>query len=194
MSYHLKFRIYFMEYDPSRHAQLYRWHWPIAMGSGEYDVPKCAPGTPVSQCVHEIRAEARLADLVSSDCNPRSGLNALSPACKKGSVGFKPTFLGGHCHAPTCLSMELWNKDTGELICRNVPTWGTRRANATGLHRFDEMGYLALPPCLWSDTHPGLPNPPLLKWDTVLYSVKRTNSTYGHTGEMSRWQGHGLLV
>jgi hypothetical protein len=25
-----------------------------------------------------------------------------------------------HCHAPACISGELWNADTGELICRNT--------------------------------------------------------------------------
>ena len=23
-----------------------------------------------------------------------------------------------HCHAPTCLKMEMWNNDTGKLLCR----------------------------------------------------------------------------
>ena len=26
-----------------------------------------------------------------------------------------------HCHAPTCLKVELWNNDTGELLCRQEP-------------------------------------------------------------------------
>lgn len=56
-------------------------------------------------------------------------------------------------------------------------------------------GYLSLPPCIWSeDPKSGLPSPPLLRWDTNLTAVKRCNSTYGHTGEMARWQGHGILV
>ena len=96
--------------------------------------------------------------------------------------------------APTCLSMELFNEDTGELICRNVPTYGTLRANATGERRFEEEGYLALPPCVWGSAEQGLPEPPLLRWDANLTAIKRCNSTYGHTGEMARWQGHGIIV
>ena len=96
--------------------------------------------------------------------------------------------------APTCLSMELFNEDTGESICRNVPTYGTLRANATGERRFEEEGYLALPPCVWGSTEQGLPEPPLLRWDANLTAIKRCNSTYGHTGEMARWQGHGIIV
>ena len=40
----------------------------------------------------------------------------------------------------------------------------------------------------------GLVEPPLLLWSTNLTAVKTANSTYGHTGEMARWQGHGIIV
>lgn len=90
--------------------------------------------------------------------------------------------------------MELFNADTGESICRNVPTYGTLTEGATGVRRFDEKGYLALPPCVWGDTAQGLRSPPLLTWDTNLTAIKVCNSTYGHTGEMARWQGHGIIV
>ena len=45
--------MWWQEYKPQWHKQLYRWHWQTAMGAGEYDVPKCAPGTPPEKCVHE---------------------------------------------------------------------------------------------------------------------------------------------
>lgn len=101
LAYHMKMRVYYQPYDPARHQQLYRWHWQTAMGSGEYDVPKCAAGTPPDQCVHKITANIRVSDFANGACDPRSGLNVLTPACKNGSIGFKPIFLGGHCHAPT---------------------------------------------------------------------------------------------
>ena len=192
-------RFYFQDYNPAKHQQLYRWHWQTAMGSGEYDVIRAKEGTPPSQAIHTIMAKIQVKDFASGACNYRSGLNSLTPACKPGSVGFKPIFLGGHCHAPTCISMELFNADTGESICRQVPTYGTLRAGANGTadpnRRFEEAGYLALPPCLWSDdSSSGLPAPPLLRWDTNLTAIKHCNSTYGHTGEMARWQGHGIIV
>ena len=31
-----------------------------------------------------------------------------------------------HCHAPTCLSMEMWNNDTGALLCRQRVLYGGR--------------------------------------------------------------------
>jgi hypothetical protein len=37
----------------------------------------------------------------------------------------RPTITGpGHCHAPSCLSMELYNADTGMLLCRHDPVYG----------------------------------------------------------------------
>ena len=87
--------------------------------------------------------------------------------------------------------MELFNEDTGESICRNVPTWGTLRANATGERRFEEEGYLALPPCLWGD-EPGLHPSVLLPKGTPLVSIKKNRNTHsGHYGEMASWQMRG---
>lgn len=44
-----------------------------------------------------------------------------SPHCA-GNVtgGVNMVYLSHHCHAPSCLKAELWNADTGELICRQV--------------------------------------------------------------------------
>lgn len=48
-----------------------------------------------------------------------------------------------HCHAPTCLRVELWNNDTGALLCAQEPVYG-----GTGIidrDTFDEAGYIATP-------------------------------------------------
>ena len=177
LQYHMKMRFYFQPFNPERHQQLYRWHWQTAMGAGEYDVPIAPAGTPPQNATHTITAKIQVKDFATGACNYRSGINALTPECKPGSVGFKPIFLGGHCHAPTCLSMSLYNADTGELLCRNVPTYGTLKAGANGTadpnRRFEEDGYLALPPCVWSeDPASGLPLAPLLTWNTNLSAVK----------------------
>ena len=34
------------------------------------------------------------------------------------STGFELIYAAPHCHAPTCLSMELYDSDTGNLLCR----------------------------------------------------------------------------
>lgn len=38
-------------------------------------------------------------------------------------------FVGAHyhCHAPTCISMEIYNNATGELLCREQPYHGQVR-------------------------------------------------------------------
>lgn len=62
----------------------------------------------------------------------------------------------GHCHAPSCLSMELYSADTGKLLCRHDPVYGkTHEVNLTNFFQFqqnqvhDELGYVTIPPCLW---------------------------------------------
>ena len=51
--------------------------------------------------------------------------------------------------------------------------------------KFDEPGYIAVPPCLWGyGDEQGLEDP-LLVSNRVLHAVKTANSTYGHHGEMA---------
>ena len=38
--------------------------------------------------------------------------------------GINIIYAGGHCHAPSCLSIELFNEDTGKLICKQMPVYG----------------------------------------------------------------------
>ena len=50
-----------------------------------------------------------------------------SPTCSGDThsyEGVNLVYAGGHCHAPSCISMELFNADTGELICRQLPIYG----------------------------------------------------------------------
>ena len=87
-----------------------------------------------------------------------------------------------HCHAPTCLSMSIANNATGEMLCRSFPTYGgrnptQRHANNTG-GRFQEAGFVAVPPCLWGSPEHGLDPPPNLEGVT-LRIVKESNATYG---------------
>ena len=65
-----------------------------------------------------------------------------------------------HCHAPTCLAMEMWNNDTGALLCRQRVVYGGRRGADEA--RFNEPGYIATPPCLWGSREHGLETPPLM--------------------------------
>lgn len=96
----------------------------------EYDVPRCPKGTPAKDCVHEITGTFDV-DGVFHTGNQKVNLVAAH----------------FHCHAPTCLDMAVYNNKTGELLCKEVAVYG-----GTGQiddKRFDEPGYIAVPPCIW---------------------------------------------
>ena len=95
----------------------------------------------------------------------------------------------GDFSAPACISGELWNRDTGELICRNTAVYGN------GTDPLDEKGYVVgIPPCVWGSAEEGLLPPPVLSLDTNLTSIKRANSTNGHWGVMALWQARGAYI
>lgn len=174
LEYQLKFRFWFQEYNSSYHEDVQRTTWGIA-SPVEYDVPRCGEGVP---------------------------------GCSKQDDGtwihtITGTFAGGgrlvaahfHCHAPTCLSISMYrcpkgtkvcNASTGTLLCREEPVYGgTGRVD---LPRFDEPGFILQPPCLWGSAEFGLEEPPDTDGERyVLGSVKTSNATYGHHGEMA-WQ------
>eukprot|EP00039_Didymoeca_costata_P019055 m.336065 g.336065 ORF g.336065 m.336065 type:complete len:758 (-) comp17746_c0_seq1:59-2332(-) len=158
LTYYMKYRLYFQEYDPSHHIQVFDITWSIGGDTGEYDVPQCAPGTPVEQCTHTITG-------------------TVTPG------GTDLHFIAAHyhCHAPTCLSMEIYNNKTGELICKEEPYHGVGN-DVSGQDKFDESGYIAQRVCLWGSSY--FESPPLVS-GVPLFIKAVTNSTYGHHGEMA---------
>lgn len=165
LTYWLKWRLYFQEYNPAEHKVAYDWTFGIGGSTGEYDVPKCAPGTPPEECFHEITG-------------------VITPPGK--NMHFVASHY--HCHAPTCLRMEIYNNRTGELICREDPYHG-QGADVVGqsadkVDRFDEKGYIAQRICLWGNSTYGLEAPPLVS-GVPLFVRAVTNNTYGHHGEMA---------
>jgi len=186
---YLKFRFYYQDYQPPTpsnpkpsHLNLKRFYFMTEAYAGEYDIIPCPAGTPSQDCIQEITARWKVRDMFY-DCNPEK-----DAYCNGTGKGIKLIYAGGHCHAPSCLSIELYNLDTGSLLCRQTPVWGTGVAE-----KFDEAGYLLIPPCLWGDEE-GLVPPELLTLDTYLLSVKRNNNTYGHYGEMASWQMRGIVL
>ncbi|KAG7355191.1 stress up-regulated Nod 19 domain containing protein [Nitzschia inconspicua] len=185
LEYRLKYRFYFEEYQekvenqPASHQNLVRLYWTTEAGAGEYDVPECEPGTPASQCIHVITSQWQVRECVDANENEIAGVELI--------------YAAPHCHAPTCLSMELYNAETGQLLC-HVDT-----LKGDGSTTYDEKGFIAIPPCLWSDTRGddssvGLPRQIMLPLNATLLSIKRANSTWPHTGEMASWQMRGRLV
>jgi len=84
--------------------------------------------------------------------------------------------------------MELYHADTGKLLCAHYPTYGKTH------QVFDELGYLAIPPCIWGTEEEGLIAPVFLPFNANLTSIKRNNNTYTHYGEMASWQMRGILA
>jgi len=207
LEYRLKFRFYFEGYDegsarkgdgsmilvtPSSpsHKNLVRLYWQTEAKAGEYDIIQCAKDTPPSQCVQIITSRWKVVDMLT-DCSIKydaswcTGEGSTDP---KKTKGVQLIYAAPHCHAPSCISMELYNADTGQLICSVKPKFG--KSNDV----YDERDFLALPPCIWGDESEGLLPPPHLSPDTTLLSIKKNNSTLGHTGDMASWQSRGIVV
>eukprot|EP00088_Acartia_fossae_P063657 TRINITY_DN7775_c0_g3_i4.p1 TRINITY_DN7775_c0_g3~~TRINITY_DN7775_c0_g3_i4.p1 ORF type:complete len:732 (-),score=82.04 TRINITY_DN7775_c0_g3_i4:96-2048(-) len=189
MTYHMKFRFWFQEYKEENgiqsHQNLIRFFWVTEAMSGEYDIPKCDEQTADENCVYEITSNFTVRDMMQ-DCDVRK-----NPSCWGNTTdfdGINIIYAAGHCHAPSCLIMELYNADTNELLCRHDPVYGKSH------EVFDELGFIAIPPCLFGPEDQGLTPPTFLSYDTNLFSRKVNNNTNAHYGEMALWQMRGVLA
>lgn len=162
LKYHLKFRFHVQEYNASYHKPILRTTWGIA-SPVEYDVPQCANGTPTDKCIQKIQGSFNVPQMNGQDIALVSG--------------------HFHCHAPTCLQVDLFDNVTGALICREKPIYGGH-SNGILEKKFDEEGYIAIPPCIFGNKEDGL-LPPKLVSNRTLHAIKYANSTYGHHGEMA---------
>ena len=171
MTYQLKFRFWYQDYE--NHKSLIRLYFQTEAYSGEYDIPKCQEN---DECIHVITARWQAKDMVSN--NDRFLKNDT----------LRLAYAGPHCHAPTCISMELINEDTGETLCKVDGTFGKGNISK----KFDEKDYIKINPCLWG-YEDGLLEPPILYYNTNLSSIKRANNTNAHYGEMASWQMRGYL-
>merc|ERR1719342_122328 len=169
LTYQLKFRFYYQTYIPATksnkasHKNLIRMYYQTEAWSSEYDVPQCPPGTPSEQCIHEITANFKVSDMMQKDCDIRNDPNCWGPNITN-YTGIELIYAAGHCHAPSCISMELYHADTGRLLCSHYPVFGKTH------EVMDELGYLAIPPCLWGQEEEGLVSPVYLPYDAKLTS------------------------
>ena len=205
LKYYMKWRFYFQDFDnvtvvnvtdpvtnavteklegPPSHQNLVRF-FHDGGGAGEYDVVKAPEGTDPNDTIYQITTHVRVRDGVHM-CDARYSPHCAGPA----KSGINLIYASGHCHAPSCLKMELWNADTGALLCRQTPHYGESQA-ATPENPYDEKGYIAIPPCLFGDESEGLYPPHYLSYDTNLTFIKWNNNTYYHYGEMDMWQMRG---
>ena len=146
---------------------------------------KAPEGTAPEDRIYQITSHFQLKDSLT-ECSPRT-----SPHCTgEHTSGISLVYASGHCHAPSCIKMELWNADTGELICRQEPHYGTA-PTPTPDDPYNEQGYVAIPPCLYGSADQGLLPEIYLTYDQNLTSIKWNNNTYAHYGEMAMWQMRG---
>eukprot|EP00946_MAST-07B_sp_MAST-7B-sp1_P004075 g4075.t1 len=178
VEYRLKFRFWVQPWNASYHTNVNRVTWGIA-SPVEYDIPQCKEGMP------------------GCSRNPVDGTWQHTITGTYNGTG-KLVAAHFHCHAPACLSVAMYrcprslvasgqvcDAGTGELLCEERPVYG---GHGDSPERFDEPGFILQPPCLWGDARFGLEDPPDTdpeKW--VLHTVKTSNATYGHHGEMA-WQ------
>ncbi len=178
VEYRLKFRFWVQPWNASYHRNVNRVTWGIA-SPVEYDIPQCEEGMP--------------------GCS-RNDVDGTWQHTITGTYNGTGKLVAAHfhCHAPACLSVAMYrcprslvesgqvcDAGTGELICEERPVYGGHGMSPL---RFDEPGFILQPPCLWGNAQFGLEEPPDTdpdKW--VLHTVKTSNATYGHHGEMA-WQ------
>eukprot|EP00966_Prymnesium_polylepis_P246501 5701287-Prymnesium_polylepis.1 len=84
---------------------------------------------------------------------------------------------------PKSVGVDGCSAAKGELLCEEKPIFGGFGHEVT---KFDEPGYILVPPCIWGNETHGLAAPPQTD-GYLLHSVKTSNATYGHHGEMA-WQ------
>eukprot|EP00949_MAST-11_sp_MAST-11-sp1_P003017 g3017.t1 len=194
--FYAKFRFY---YEPDPVPPVDAWHEEgvtrnafflfreVEYNHGEYDIIQAPPGTPPEERIHTLISNFQVNDTIQ-DCKG----NRASWMCAPSRGGKFPqsqeidlVHVSGHCHAPSCVSMELINADTGQTICLIEPVYGT------GDGIMDEAGYVvALPPCIFGQEE-GLQAPPRLSLDTNLTAIKKANSTNFHYGVMAHFQMRG---
>jgi len=175
--YFLKWRYYFQEYvpapasAPASHQHLHHWVFLIDDAVNDYEEDNANYGT---QSIGKITANLTAKQI---------GLEDTPSSYNK----IVPLVMTPHCHAPSCIREELWNADTGEIICNVTANYGSLEYGPLS-QTFNEMNYAAIPPCIFGH-QPGLQTPFSLSPDTNLRAIKYFNNTYRHVGQMAQWTG-----
>jgi len=203
LRYHMKFRFWFQEYQQKEvngygkasHANLPRIYYQTEAHAGEYDIPPAfaKPGHPVVGYPDWPLNKPTPGTTCTGNCPDGPDCECVHTITFHWTVSnIRLIYAGGHCHAPSCISIDLYHNLTGtpQLLCRQLPKYGQGNFPKD---KFDEAGYVALPPCLWSDEDPSLDNSVWLPKNTPMISVKKNKNTHlGHFGEMASWQMRGV--
>jgi len=196
--YYLKFRYYFQDYVPATtNATAATAAAATAATAATASSSSSSHGTPASHqhMSHWVfLIDATVNDYEEDPHVAGDGVGKITAHVVVGStMGIEDAPAGGfsaanfhvmtpHCHAPSCIREELWNADTGEILCNVTAVYGT------GINVFNESDYVAIPPCLFGD-EPGLRKPWSLAPDTNITAVKYYNNSFRHLGQMAQWTG-----
>ena len=207
LRYHMKMRFWFQEYVPATataaasHSNLERIYYTTEANAGEYDIPPAfrKPGVPIPGYPNYPLGKPTPGTTCTGSCPTPDHPDAFGDDCEcvhtityHWNISSKRLlYAGGHCHAPSCIDIRLFRNDSGtpQLLCRQASKYG----QGDFVHdKWDEAGYITLPPCLWGDDE-GLDAAPWLPDDTPVFSIKRNRNTHlGHFGEMASWQMRGV--
>jgi hypothetical protein len=204
LRYHVKLRIWFQEYKVSpsgtpSHYDLKRFYYQTEAWATEYDIPPAFRGPndyaipgypewPVGKLTPGSTCTGNCPDGPDCECE-----HTIAYSWKVSNI--RLLYAGGHCHAPSCISLNLYINDTTTgnmtMLCQAKPILGKGNVSHD---RFDDKGYIHIPPCLWSDDpSEGLDKSVWLPQDTQLVSItKKRNTHVGHYGEMASWQCRGV--
>ena len=207
LRYHMKMRFWFQEYVPATataaasHANLERIYYTTEANAGEYDIPPAfrKPGVPIPGYPNYPLGKPTPGTTCTGSCPTPAHPDSFGDDCEcvhtityHWNISSKRLlYAGGHCHAPSCIDIRLFRNDSGtpQLLCRQASKYG----QGDFVHdKWDEAGYITLPPCLWGDDE-GLDAAPWLPDNTPVFSIKRNRNTHlGHFGEMASWQMRGV--
>merc|ERR1712157_195501 len=129
----------------------------------------CTEGTPPKDCIFEM-ASTQFFDLMSNYHHKEKKAEEGDHSEDLVSL----VYAVGHLHVGG-LSLDLYDDETGELICHSALTY------RTGLEAGNEAHYLTgMSDCVF--------DPPLkMKRETVVRTIARYNNTVAHHGVMALW-------
>jgi len=171
--YFLKWRYYFQEYVPATpavpasHRHLHHFVFLIDANVNDYEEDNANYGTA---SMGKISAHLTVQEMGIEDI-------------PKAFTRITPFMMSPHFHAPNGIREELWNADTGEILCNATSSYGS---SATEV--FNEPNYVAINPCIFG-YQAGLQKPFSLLPGTNVTAIKYFNNTYRHLGQMAQWTG-----
>jgi len=187
-TYFLKWRYYFQEYvpgnltSPASHKHLHHWVFLIDAQVNDYEEDNAEYG---QTSLGKISAHLKARDIGLEDLTDPTDDGA--PPVPGNFTEITPLVITPHCHAPSCIRQELWNADTGEILCNMTARYGSQEYGPT-TQVFNEKDYITVLPCIYG-FQPGLQTPFNLSPDTNLTAIKYFNNTYRHLGQMAQWTG-----